>query len=283
MSDFITLPNNEVESIAIGRFDGLHIGHLALLDKLDNNGAILLIDTKRANLTPPNQINTICNFAIARYELDVISGKTPEEFVLLLKKDFPNLKKIVIGQDFMFGNNRSGNALTLKELFDGECVVVQEVKIDCIGVHSKQIRAFLQDGNIKKANQFLGREYSIGGKVIKGQGIGAQKLLATINLSVTDYFFPKEGIYAARFQMEDKKYDAVVFIGKRLCTDGNFAVEAHLLNDIPSQICEYGSILFVDFIRENHFYSELSDLKKQMLIDTKNANDILCSSRLIIL
>lgn len=272
LSNFITLPNNKILSIAIGRFDGLHIGHYALFDRLDENGAILLIDTKRANLTPIDTILQICNLDIAKYELDQIAELSPGEFIQTIKKDFPKLNKIVIGQDFKFGKNRSGDALELKRLFDGETIIVDEVKINGIGVHSKLIRAFLQDGRICDVTKFLGREYSIGGKIIKGQGIGAQKLLATINLSVNEYFLPKEGVYATRVKLNNILYDAVVFVGKRLCTDGNFSIEAHILNSIPPNNCDYAYIYFIDFIRENRFYSDLAELKKQMeidLLDTK--------------
>lgn len=279
MSDFITLPNNNIHSIAIGRFDGMHIGHFSLFEKLDSSCAIVVIDTQKANLTPPNDLKKYTNLKIAIYKLDDIAKLAPDEFVVKLINDFPNLNKIVVGHDFRFGNNRQGDASSLKKLFVGETVIVDEIKIDNIGVHSKLIRSYLQDGKIKKANSFLGRDYSICGKVIRGQGIGAQKLLATINLLVTNYFLPKEGIYAGFYENANIRYKAVIFIGKRLSTDGNFAVEAHLLEECPADINDCGAIFLLDFIRENKFYPKLEQLKKQMQIDTKKARQILENER----
>jgi riboflavin kinase/FMN adenylyltransferase len=269
------LPNSKITSIAIGRFDGLHVGHYALFSHLGSNGAILLIDTKGANLTPINMVHDICTHQLARYELDLIAELTPSEFVDKINSDFPNLKKIIIGQDFRFGKNRAGDAIELKRLFCGETIIVDEVKIDNIGVHSKLIRAFLQNGEIAKATKFLGREFCISGVVVKGQGIGAQKLLATINLSVVDYFLPKEGVYAARFEINGIKFNAVVFVGKRLCTDGNFSIETHILGQLPLENFDHAKIYFVDFIRENRFYANLEELKIQMIQDIQTARTIL--------
>lgn len=275
LSDFITLPNSDITSIAIGRFDGMHIGHFALFEQLDKNGAIALIDTQKANLTPPFDLKKYTNLPIAIYKLDNIVTLTPSDFIKKLINDFPNLDKIVVGHDFRFGSSRQGDTEALKKLFLGKTIIVDEIKIDDIGVHSKLIRSYLQDGKIKKANKFLGREYSLSGNVIRGQGIGAQKLLATINLSVTNYFLPREGIYAGFYENFNTKYKAVIFIGKRLCTDGNFAIEAHLLEECPTELDSFGTLFLIDFIRDNRFYPELEQLKKQMQIDTKKARQIL--------
>ena len=132
-----------IEALAIGRFDGLHLGHFELFNRLGANGAILLIDTKKSNLTPPELLSRYTHLQFFSYELDVIKELSAEEFVTKLKVDFPQLKRVVVGEDFRFAIDRSAGTDELKSLFDGETMVVLELKIDGIGVHSKFIRSLL--------------------------------------------------------------------------------------------------------------------------------------------
>ncbi len=258
-----------VESIAIGGFDGMHIGHQHLFDELDDNGVIVVIETGYANLTPGQIRERYCDNRIVYYSLDDIRHLDGAQFVSMLTEKFVDLKKIIVGYDFHFGRDRKYSFEDLKELFNGEVVVIDEVKIHNDSVHSHKIRAKLQLGDIEGANQFLGHNYTISGSVIAGQGLGKKELVPTVNMETNGYLLPKEGVYAtlARFDDEEHYHPAVSFVGHRISTDGSFAVETHILDksiDCKKQI----DVSFIRFIRENRRFDTLEALKNAI------ANDI---------
>ncbi|MEA1918036.1 MAG: bifunctional riboflavin kinase/FAD synthetase, partial [Campylobacterota bacterium] len=98
--------SQKINSIAIGGFDGMHIGHQRLFERLGNSGAIVVIETGYANLTPKKEREKFTHYPIFYYELDNIRVLNGEEFIALLKSNFPKLKKIVVGYDFHFGKDR---------------------------------------------------------------------------------------------------------------------------------------------------------------------------------
>jgi riboflavin kinase/FMN adenylyltransferase len=251
-----------VEAIAIGGFDGMHIGHQHLFDELGSKDAIVVIETGYANLTPGRIRERYCDHRIVYYSLDDIRHLAGSQFISMLTGEFVNLKKIVVGYDFHFGRDRKYSFEDLKELFDGEVVVISEVKLHNDSVHSHKIRAKLRLGDIEGANQFLGHNYTLSGNVITGQGLGKKELVPTVNMETDGYLLPKEGVYAtlARFDDEEHYHPAVSFVGHRITTDGSFAVETHILDkniDCRKQI----DVSFVRFIRENRHFDTLDALK----------------------
>jgi len=259
---------NRTTSIAIGGFDGMHIGHQALFKELDENGTIVVIETGYANLTPDGFRERYTNHRIVYFKLDDIRHLDGKGFISFLKTKFPMLKKIVVGYDFHFGKDRKYSYDDLKKLFDGEVVVVEEVKHNNDSVHSHKIRAKLQIGDIKGANEFLGHNYMIEGKRVDGQGLGSKELVSTINLHVKDFLLPKEGVYVTltRIDKEEHFHPSVSFIGHRITTDGSFAVETHILDGVVT--CkEKAQISFVDFIRNNEKFDSLEKLKEAIKKD----------------
>lgn len=264
---------NKCTSIAIGGFDGMHIGHQELFKRLDEDGIIVVIATGYANLTPNRHREKFTDKRIVYLKLEDIRHLDGEGFIKLLKINFPQLKKIVVGYDFHFGKDRKYSFDDLKTLFDGEVVVVDEVKHKNDSVHSHKIRAKLQIGDIKGANEFLGHNYTIGGKVIRGQGIGAKELVATINIEAKNFLTPKEGVYVTltRIDKEEHYHPSVSFIGHRETTDGNFAIESHILDG--QVLCqESADIRFISYIRENEKFDSLDKLKKAIKSDIAKAS-----------
>ncbi|MCV6608410.1 MAG: bifunctional riboflavin kinase/FAD synthetase [Campylobacterales bacterium] len=271
----IVSSTENITSIAIGGFDGLHIGHKTLFSKLDENGAILVVENNHMDLTPKRSREKFCNYPFIYLQLDEVVGMTGEEFLDLLLKNFPKLKKIIVGYDFCFGKNRGSNATNLKEWFDGEVDIVTEVKVNDVSVHSRQIRNFIRLGEIKKANLLLGREYEIVGDVITGQGLGMRKLYPTINMSVKEYLLPNEGVYATRTVVKGIEYPSVSFIGHRVSTDGSFAVETHILKETQNFQAEQVDLSFVEKMRENRYFDDLEELKAQIKEDIEQAITLL--------
>lgn len=268
------MTKNEVRAAAIGHFDGIHKGHKELIKKLGQNGALIIIESNKANLTPKDRREEYSGVPCFYYDLKDIKDLRGDEFINLLKVDFVNLEKIVVGYDFKFGRDRAWDKFDLRNIFNGEVVMVDEFSFDNLGVHSSAIRRFLRDGDIYRANRLLGREYSVKGKVITGQGIGKKQLFPTLNLDITPYIIPKDGVYATRTKIDDNTYNSITFIGNRLSTDGVFSIESHLLGVSLLQTPSEVRTCFVDRIRDNRKFDNLEDLKSQIQKDIKIATNV---------
>ncbi len=224
------LRKDSVDTIAIGSFDGVHLGHRQLIKRLGEHGALFVIDKDQANLTPGIKRSEYSKYPCMFCHFVKLKSLTGAEFVAFLKKEFVNLKKILVGYDFHFGQHRSCDVNDLKMLFDGTVEVVDEFTYKGVSIHSSIIRDFLKNGQIVEANRFLGREYAITGDIVIGQGLGKKELVPTLNLHVLEYLIPKEGVYVTRTKMGGLIYDSVSFIGKRVSTDGQFSIETHIID-----------------------------------------------------
>ncbi len=253
-----------IKSIAIGSFDGIHIAHQSLIDRVD---AIVIIERNGGYLTPGFKRSLYTDKICCFYHFDKVKSLTPKEFVEKLNRDFPSLETIVVGYDFAFGRDKAGDAEGLRELFHKEVIVVEEVCSDSIPVHSRTIKAYLREGKVSVASKLLGRAHRIDGKVIQGQGLGKKELVPTINLSVEDYQLPLEGVYATRTKVDDVWYQSVSFLGHRVTTDGSFAVETHILDCEIAEVSGIVWIEFVEFIRANKKFDTLESLKLQIKKD----------------
>ena len=269
-----TLVNkNTITSIAIGGFDGMHVAHQELFKNLDENGAIVSIESGFANLTPKVYRQEYSSYPIYYYLLDNIKHLEGDQFIKLLNEEFPNLKKIVVGYDFCFGKNRRYCIEKLKELFHGNVKIIDEIKIEDIAVHSRVIREYLKDGEIEIANKLLGKEYKIYGHQIKGQGLGTRSFVPTINLKVEQFLLPKEGVYITKTILNEIEYNSVTFLGHRVTTDGSYAVETHILDENIINDTYTIQIKFIKKIRDNLKFDSFDELKNQIDKDietTKN-------------
>ncbi|RXJ55227.1 bifunctional riboflavin kinase/FAD synthetase [Candidatus Marinarcus aquaticus] len=262
-----------ITSIAIGGFDGMHMAHQTLFANLTKNGAIVVIETGYANLTPKTKREAFTSYPIYYYDLQSIKHLQGKEFMALLNEEFPNMRKIVVGFDFCFGANRTHCISELKELFHGEVVVINEVCINNIPVHSRIIREYIVKGDFLTANTLLGRKYTIDGVQVKGQGLGSKSFVPTINLKVEDYLLPNEGVYATKTIVEKQSYESITFLGHRVTTDGSFAIETHILDKNLTNHRKEVQIKFFEKIRDNQKFDSFEDLKLQIdqdIIDVKN-------------
>jgi riboflavin kinase/FMN adenylyltransferase len=272
-SSSILVNKNTITSIAIGGFDGMHSAHQELFKNLDENGAILSIESGYANLTPKRYRQEYSIYPIYYYVLENIRHLEGDEFIKLIKEEFPNLKKIVVGFDFCFGKNRKYCIEKLKDLFNGEVLVIDEIKIDEIPVHSRIIRQYLKDGNIKMANKLLGKEYKLYGQQIKGQGLGTKSFVPTINLKVDEFLLPQEGVYITKTILDNKEYKSITFLGHRVTTDGSYAVETHILDENITNDNYTTQVKFYEKIRDNKKFDSFEDLKKQIFDDIELAKN----------
>ncbi|CAA6807301.1 MAG: Riboflavin kinase (EC / FMN adenylyltransferase (EC [uncultured Sulfurovum sp.] len=262
---------NNIKSIAIGSFDGIHIGHKALISQVE---AVVIIERNGGYLTPGYKRSFFVEQPCFFYHFEHIKALRAKEFVAKLKTDFPELEKIVVGYDFSFGYKKEGCTQMLQELFDGEVCIIEEVKSEDISVHSRIIKSEVLNGDIALVNQLLGRVYAIDGQVVSGQGLGKEKLVATLNLNARDYTLPKDGVYVTKTKVGDKWLKSVSFIGFRVTTDGSFAIETHVIDRDIGVLKGKVWVEFVAFIRENRKFDGLEALKKQINLDIIHAKTI---------
>ena len=276
MKSYSTLKDkSNITSIAIGGFDGMHKAHQELFKNLDSNGAVLVIDSGYASLTPKTNRDEYSKYPVFYYVLNDIKHLEGQEFINLLKSDFPKLEKIVVGYDFCFGTNRKYCIRDLKKLFNKEVKIIDEVLVNNISVHSRIIRDYLKSGDIKTSNLLLGKNYKIKGTHIKGQGLGAKSFVPTINLKVDDFLLPNEGVYATKTILNSQKYNSISFLGHRVTTDNSYAIETHILDVEITNESENVEIEFIEKIRGNEKFNNFDDLKEQILVDIKNSKIIL--------
>jgi len=279
-----TILNKEsVDTLAIGSFDGIHRGHAELIRRLGEHGALFVIDKDQANLTPGIKRSQYTGYPCMFYHFLKLKNLSGEEFVALLKKEFMNLRKIIVGYDFCFGRERSCCAVDLQTWFDGEVEIVSAVMYKGTAIHSSAIRAFLKEGKLREANRFLGREYAIVGDTICGQGLGKEQLVPTLNLKIMDYLIPKEGVYATRTRIDTQVYDSVSFVGKRLSTDGTFSIETHVIDKEIEGKPQNVGIIFVEYLRENQKFDNLTILKQQIQEDIERAKALLGTCQLYLM
>lgn len=268
--------NPRIQALCIGKFDGVHLGHQAIFSTLygeveDKQEAGILIVCKskdKPSLTPFQ--DSLCPLCCIHVELSEISSMGGEEFMDALKNSYPNLKKIIVGEDFRFGKGRSCGIEELKREF--EVIVVPEVKLGNEGIHTQNILSYLSSGDLARVNAMLGRMYCIKGQVHRGQGLGKKELFPTINLSAPLYILPPDGVYLTSTNLKGKKYNSVSFLGHRLSTDGQFCIECYLL-DFDDEVKD-GEEIEVEFyqkLRENQKFNSLADLKSQIAQDILQA------------
>ncbi|WP_299328304.1 bifunctional riboflavin kinase/FAD synthetase [uncultured Helicobacter sp.] len=287
------LAPKQITSLAIGKFDGIHLGHRKLLELLGDRGAVLIIDKAiEQNLISHNpsvqnqgfltslqdRLDRLPNAYVV--EFASVAHMSGEEFVATLLESLPSLETIIVGYDFRFGRDRLCGADDLRRLCEIrqssqeraiEAIVVPKVCYGEIPLHASVIKDFIKHGDIAVANAMLGWCYSVSGEVVRGQGIASKELFPTINIRAQGYVLPASGVYATRV---DGKM-AVSFFGHRVSTDGEYAIESHIIDSEITQVPERLTIQMYKKIRENRRFDSLQELKAQIECDIKQAREIL--------
>ena len=302
IEEFQALNIRDGSIVAIGVFDGLHIGHLTLLKRLGEESIRLHLEP--VVMTFRNHPNSVLrrNF-VTRYLISVeeridrikrlglenivpvdfdaeLSKLKVESFVNLLIKTI-KMKVLVVGPDFVVGHNREGTISVLKKLgrkLGFSVMVIPQIfdsneKI----VSSTAIREAISCGTMERASLMLGYNYSMHGKIVRGAGIGKELGFPTANIEVSDQILvPRDGIYATFATLANSKYMSVTSIGNRpTFEDNGHSVETFILG-LQSDI--YGSILkleFVSWLRDQVKYVNIEDLKDQIDKDVQIAKKIL--------
>ncbi|MGB5203788.1 bifunctional riboflavin kinase/FAD synthetase [Eudoraea sp.] len=292
-------------AITIGTFDGVHIGHRKILERLIN-------DAKKTNLrstvltffphprmvlqkdTEIRLLNTIqekikilehigLDYLIIHPFTLEFSRISSTEFVRDILVNELKAKKIIIGYDHRFGRNRNANIQDLfafGNTFNFEVEEIAAQEIDDVSVSSTKIRNALIDGDIKTANEYLGYNYMLTGDVKKGKGLGRQLNFPTANLFIKEKYklIPKNGVYVVKSILNGKLFYGMMNIGFNPTVDGSTkSIEIHFF-DFNSDL--YGQNIQVDIIeriRDEHKFKSLEELKTQLLKDKETSISIISS------
>ena len=258
--------------LTIGNFDGVHLGHQALLADLirlarqDDTRSVLLSFSPNPKVffsgekgfylsTPGEKTALLSRLGID----DVLIIAFERKLANMAATDFMaeltrriNLKGLVVGEDFVFGHNRQGTTEVLAEFCEKQgipFVVFPELMMDGEPVSSTRIRRALNDGKVDEARRLLGRPYAMCAKVISGEQIGKSIGVPTANLELDpDKFLPKRGVYATIAHLREKDYPAVTNVGVRPTFSEQEIVSVEtLILDFNDDI--YGEELRVEFIQ----------------------------------
>jgi len=284
--------NNKKSVVTIGTFDGVHIGHKKILERiifnakelncesvvltffphprmvLQDNSVVQLLNTvdEKTLLLEKTGID---NLIIHPFNQE-FSRLTAEEFVKEILVNQLNIRKIIIGYDHRFGRNRTADINDLivfgKEYgFEVEQISAQEINDNAVS--STKIRNAILEGNITLANNYLGYNYFFSGIVVKGKQLGRTIGFPTANIKINEDYklIPKNGVYIVKSNYDKKTIFGLMNIGTRPTVDGtNQTIEVFFLDFDKTIYDESLTIEIIEFIREEQKFDSLNDLKNQI-------------------
>lgn len=287
--------------LALGNFDGVHLGHQAILNKaierakvigglsvaftFDPHPVKVLAPEKYLPLITPTEkkIKLIEEMGIsavicAEFNLE-FSNLHPRSFARDILAGRIGAKEVVVGFNYSFGKGRGGGIDFLKEMgeeYGFKLHVVEPVRIGGAVVSSSKVREAIWAGDARLASMLLGRPYDMEGRVVSGMKRGKRLGFPTANIETKGELFPKSGVYAAVVLMKGRKYKAVANVGKHpTFPEDPFSVEAHIF-DFDSDI--YGEevgLLFIERIRDDMAFQTQEALSEQIRHDAIKAKEIL--------
>lgn len=279
-------------AVALGNFDGMHVGHMAVLRAakgFESKGltplALLFDEHSLKAITgtaPPmlmtaderNRIIAENGLKIKTIVFNEIKDLSPQDFVEKILVGRFGARAVCCGYNYRFGKNASGNAQTMKEICDRlglECRIAGEVDVDSRAASSTEIRKFIESGEIEKANKMLGHPFGFCTRVIDGDKRGRTLGFPTINQELPDgLVLPNFGVYQADVTVDGEHYKGVANIGRRPTVGSEKVLSETYIIDFHKNIYgEYVDIRPVRFIRPERKFSSFDELAKQIKSDAK--------------
>jgi len=287
--------------VTIGAFDGVHLGHRRLIERVRSTAqelgcpaAAVTFDRHPATVVRPESAPALLTDLDRKLELLAQTGldvalvvhfdedrarETAEEFVREVLVGCLGVRAVVVGHDFHFGYKRAGDVPLLQAMG-------AELDFDVTGVHlytgegeavsSTRIRRLLAEGRVAEAAQLLTRPHQVGGRVTRGDGRGRQLGFPTANVQVAgDICLPKDGVYAGWYRRpEGERRPAAISLGRRpqfYAEAGTRLLEAHLLDFDGDLYGEEGRVEFVERLRDQERFASVEELCAQMTRDVARA------------
>ena len=291
--------------ITIGNFDGVHIGHQALFheviekaDIIDGTSIVMTFEPHPVRVLKQNNHPPLITMYEQKVELIESSGidvlicvPFTKEFANISAKEFVQdilltrigMKAIIVGKDYTFGKDREGNLNLLQTYAQNlgfEVVVadwIQTTNSQPGRISSTRTRELVMAGKMAEARKMLGRYYQIRGIVTTGHNRGGKLLgFPTANIILHDELCPKTGIYAVTVECRNQKYKGVANIGySPTFDDQEFGVEVHILDFNDNIYGEKTRVNFIERIRDEKKFSNISELSEQIKKDIVKAREIL--------
>jgi len=295
-------------AVTVGTFDGVHIGHRKIIEKLNSIKVIKGLRSVIVTFDPHPQIvlrnrnKDIKILSTLEEKLDIFNQlKTDIAFVINFTQEFSNttatdfyknylinkigLNDLILGYDHMFGKNREGNFETLEKLSEINNFTVDKVdeyKFDGEHISSTVIRNLLSEqGNVKRVSEILGRYYSIEGKVVEGRKLGRELGYATANIEIGNEFklIPKNGIYTVEIILKEENvsYFGMMSIGKNptVANEEIIKLEVNIFNFEKDIYGKEIKINFIERLRDEKKFENLEELKKAISKDKTKSLEIL--------
>jgi riboflavin kinase / FMN adenylyltransferase len=297
-------------ALTIGNFDGLHLGHRAMLDKLisvareRNLPACVLTfephpreffapDQAPARLTGLREKLSLLQAAgvdhtyVLRFRGE-FAAQSPQQFIDHVLVRGLNVQHLIVGDDFSFGKGRAGNLATLQAAgvaqgFNVETIHTVEVQVEVDGkfasmrVSSSAVRDALENGNLELAQRLLGRAFNMAGRVIHGDKIGRELGFPTANIALHRKRAPLEGVFAVTVEgiVENQALPGAASVGSRPTIAAGLkpALEVHLLDFSGEIYRQHVSVNFLHQLRGQEKYDSLDALKQQIARDVEDTRD----------
>ena len=283
--------------VAIGNFDGLHLGHQKVLKEAKVMAKkfklpfgvitfepmpVMFFNKKIKN----HRINSLNQkkYYLKRLKLDfliivkfdkIFSSLTAEKFIKNIIYKKINCKYVYISRNFKFGFKRKGNLKTLKffeNKFGYKSIITKPYKKDKKIISSTIIRKKIASSKINEANKLLGRNWTIEGKVISGKKRGRKIGFPTCNLKLNDYVIPKPGVYAVKVNSNNFAKKGIANIGYRPTFNGqSLLLETNIFGINKNLYNKVLNVHFRKFIRKEKKFQNIEELKKQIKIDIQKA------------
>jgi riboflavin kinase/FMN adenylyltransferase len=306
--DFHSIEKIHHPVITIGTFDGVHIGHQKIIKQLNEeaekvNGesvlftfyphprmvlypedhGIKLIQTQEEKMAKLEKMG-LKNCIVFPFTFE-FSRMTALEFVRDFLVNKLHVKKLVIGYDHQFGKNREGSIQFLKDIcdtYDFEVIEIPAQDIDEVNVSSTKIRDAILDGNIEKANDYLGDSFEITGTVVKGNQLGRTIGYPTANIVLNSdlKLIPGNGVYAVRVNVHGTWFNGMMNIGIRptVVSNGGRTIEVNIFDFEETIYDETVTVQFLSKWRDEQTFTGLEELKKQLKIDEETIRTVLSAN-----
>lgn len=279
--------------IVLGSFDGLHMGHLTLMNKAKEvakkfNGKsmvfsfrnhplsfikpeiapkLLMSTSEKIRVVEQLGIDIFClvDFNKAFMEIE------PERFIELLCEKY-NAKGIIVGFNYKFGHKNKGNVTMLQklqEVYNFKLYVLDPCKYQGEIVSSSRIREEISKGQVEAANEMIGREYFLEGKVVHGKKLGRTIGFPTANLDYKDiYVLPKIGVYYTNVLVNNVIYKGITSVGHNPTVNGNkLTIETYILDFNEDIYALDIRVYFIERIRDEEKFNSIQDLMNQLTKD----------------
>jgi len=288
----INFKNKKPLCLTIGNFDGIHAGHQYIINKL-------VIESKKNKLIPTvlsfnphpriyfNKLEKDFNIIFEKEKKTILnsmgvlnyfklnfdsitSSMSAKDFVVKFLVNNLKLKTLIIGENFKFGKDRKGNINLLKKLskeFNFSLKIIKSIKLKnsqqiC---SSSNIRKSIKEGDIKKTKIFLGRPWSVVGKIIVGDKRARKMNFPTANLILNGIINPKKGVYVVKIILNNKVYNGIANFGRRPTFNGKrLLLEVNIFNFNQEIYGKELTVQFIAFIRKEIKFKNFNKLKEQV-------------------